>query len=61
MGKNHYKINGAYAFGGIDELKEAVTEMLGIPIDFYVTVDLKAFVGGSGRSGGAWTSTYPST
>jgi hypothetical protein len=44
-GKNHYyKINGAYAFGGIDELKEAVTEMLGIPIDFYVTVDLKAFV-----------------
>lgn len=41
---SYHKINGAYAYGGIDELKDAVGEMLGIPIDFYVTVDLKAFV-----------------
>lgn len=40
----YYKINSAYSYGGIEELKAAVSDMLGIPIDFYVTVDLKAFV-----------------
>jgi len=43
-GNHYHKINGAYAFGGIGELRSAVSEMLGIPIDFTVTVDLRAFV-----------------
>lgn len=40
----YYKINSAYSYGGIDELRAVVADMLGIPIDFYVTVDLNAFV-----------------
>lgn len=40
----YYKINSAYSYGGVEELRAVVADMLGIPIDFYVTVDLNAFV-----------------
>ncbi len=42
-GYSYHKINAAYALGGIKELRGAVEELLGIPMDFYVTVDVKAF------------------
>lgn len=38
------KINSAYNRGGIDEVQHQVEKIMGIPIDFYVTVDLKAFI-----------------
>ena len=38
------KINAAYAFGGIDELKAEVSKTFGIPIDFYVRANIKGFV-----------------
>lgn len=38
------KINSAYAYGGMDGLKEEVTRTLGIPIDYYIKVDIQAFV-----------------
>ncbi len=37
------KINSAYNRSGIDGVKEQV-EKIGFPVDFYVTVDLKAFI-----------------
>ena len=37
------KINSAYNSGGIQELDEQLEKMLGIPIDYYVKVDLKGF------------------
>lgn len=37
------KINAAYN-NGIDVLKEEVSHLVGFPIDFYVVVDMKAFV-----------------
>lgn len=52
-GYSYHKINAAYYGGsrggyghegGIKELKSAVSELLGIPIDRYVKVDIKAFV-----------------
>lgn len=43
-GNHFYKINSAYAYYGADGLKDAVSEMLGIPIDHYVTVSVKGFV-----------------
>jgi len=43
-GRTYRKINAAYAYGGIEELKSAVTGLLGIPIDYYVKVDINAFV-----------------
>ncbi len=38
------KFNSCYGRGGIDLMAEKLEEMLGIPIDFTVTVDLQAFV-----------------
>ena len=38
------KINGAYSGGNIDRVRQEVGHLLGIPIDFFVKVDIKAFV-----------------
>ena len=38
------KINGAYGIGGVQELKEEVSELVGFPIDHTIKVDLAAFV-----------------
>ncbi len=37
------KINAAYAKGGKDETIETVEDFLGIPIDYYATVDFDGF------------------
>lgn len=42
-GKNH-KINFAYNSGGSELLAQTVSEQLGIPVDFTVTVDLTGFI-----------------
>lgn len=38
------KLNNAYHHGGISRTMEEVSDLLGIPVQFYVTVDLEAFV-----------------
>lgn len=38
------KINGAYSGGNIDRVRQEVSHLLGIPIDYYIKVDIKAFV-----------------
>lgn len=38
------KLNNAYHHGGIDRTRTEIENLLGIPVDFYVTVDLNAFV-----------------
>lgn len=43
-GSHFYKLNGAYAYNGIEGLKEEVSQILGIPIDFYVKVNTRGFV-----------------
>ncbi len=35
------KINAAHGVGGVDEVKEELSGLLGFPIDYYMTVDLK--------------------
>ena len=42
-GGHYYKINSTYAYYGADGLRQAVSEMLGIPIDHYLTIDLSGF------------------
>ena len=37
------KINHAYAFGGSKLTRKTVEELLGVPMDYYVLVDIKAF------------------
>ncbi|WP_297209404.1 LCP family protein [uncultured Flavonifractor sp.] len=43
-GSHFYKLNGAYAYNGIQGLKSEVSKLLGIPIDFYVKVNTRGFV-----------------
>ena len=39
------KINGAYGGGGgVERVRQEVSHLLGIPIDFYIKVDIRAFV-----------------
>lgn len=38
------KLNNAYHHGGIDGTMAQISNLLGIPVDFYITVDLRAFV-----------------
>lgn len=42
-GHSYDKINHAYAFGGRKLSQEVVEDLLGIPIDYYVKIDTKAF------------------
>ena len=43
-GYRYHKINAAYANGGMEELKGAVSQLLGIPIDHHILIDTKIFV-----------------
>ena len=38
------KINAAYGSGGMEQMASEVSQMLGIPVDFTVEVDLRGFV-----------------
>lgn len=40
------KINSSYNNGGVDQLKAEVRKLLGVPIDFYIKIDLNGFVAG---------------
>lgn len=50
----YYKINALYAYYGLEGVCEAVTDTLCIPVDFYVAVDLQAFVRIVDEVGGIW-------
>ena len=41
-GKN-IKINASYSYGGVEAVARCVSEMLAVPIDYYVTVNTRAF------------------
>lgn len=42
--RRNKKINAAFANGGIEGLEQEVSQLLGIPIDYYIKVDVNAFV-----------------
>ena len=41
---NGHKLNSSYNNGGTDKLRSNIEDMLGVPVDFYVSVDLKGFI-----------------
>ncbi|MEA4814401.1 Polyisoprenyl-teichoic acid--peptidoglycan teichoic acid transferase TagV [bioreactor metagenome] len=51
---NTKKINSTYNNGGIDKLESELEETLGIPVDYYVKVDLKGFVKLVDKIGGVY-------
>lgn len=40
---SYIKINAAYSYGGVKAVASCVSEMLAVPIDYYVSVNTKAF------------------
>ncbi len=48
------KINATYAAGGMELVCQAVEELLAVPVDFYVAVDLQAFAKIVDEVGGVW-------
>lgn len=48
------KINAAYGLGGMGLLCDTVEEMLAVPVDFYVSVELDAFAAIVKTIGGVW-------
>lgn len=41
---NGHKLNSSYNNGGTEKLHSNIEDMLGVPVDFYVSVDLKGFI-----------------
>ena len=41
---NVKKLNAAYQVGGTERLQQEISNLLGIPVDFYISVDLRGFV-----------------
>ena len=41
---NGRKLNSSYNNGGTEKLRSNIEDMLGVPVDFYVSVDLKGFI-----------------
>lgn len=63
---NGHKLNSSYNNGGTEKLRSNIEDMLGIPVDFYVSVDLKGFIALIDQIGGVdfdvpriWTTTTP--
>lgn len=46
------KLNYAYALGGTEQLTEEIENLLGVPVDYCVTVDLRGFAALVDRIGG---------
>lgn len=40
---SYSKINAVYSYGGVDGVRDCVSEMLAVPIDYYVSVNTRAF------------------
>lgn len=56
---NNWKINATYALGGMDLLCDTVSDMLAVPVDFYVSVDLSAMEAIIDEVGGVWFTVPP--
>lgn len=53
-GQASCKVNAAYSMGGPEQLKKEASELLGIPVDFYVKIRLTAFQKLVDQVGGVW-------
>lgn len=48
------KFNASYNVGGVERLQKELSNLLGIPVDYYVSVDLSGFVELVDAIGGVW-------
>ena len=54
-----WKINATYALGGMELVCRTVSNMLAVPVDFYVAVDLAAMEAIVDEVGGVWFTVPP--
>jgi LCP family protein required for cell wall assembly len=43
-GYGYARVNAAYAYGSADLARQTVSQLLGIPIDYYIAVDFEGFI-----------------
>ena len=53
------KLNAVYSYGGVNAVSRCVSEMLAVPIDFYVTVNTRAFQAIVDKIGGVYFDVPP--
>lgn len=51
---SNIKINASYSYGGVEAVSRCVSQMLAVPIDYYVTVNTRAFRDIVNKIGGVW-------
>ena len=55
----YMKINAAYGYGGVEAVSQCLREMLAVPVDYYMTVDFRAFEKIVEEIGGVWFDVPP--
>ena len=55
----YIKLSAAYSYGGVEAVRQCVKEMLAVPIDYYVSVDTRAFRDIVNEIGGVWFDVPP--
>ena len=55
----YIKINASYSYGGVEAIRRCVSELLAIPIDYYVAVDTRAFKAIVDEIDGVWFDVPP--
>ena len=56
---SNIKINAAYSYGGAEGVRRCVQEMLAVPVDYYVTVNFRAFQDIVNEIGGVYFDVPP--
>lgn len=51
---SYIKINAAYSYGGAEAVAGCVSDLLGVPVDYWMSVNLKAFESIVNQIGGVW-------
>ena len=57
--RTYMKINAVYSHGGVEAVSQCVKQMLAIPIDYYVSVNTRAFREIVDEIGGVWFEVPP--
>lgn len=51
---SYIKVNASYSYGGVEAVRDCVSKMLAVPIDYYVKVNVRAFREIVNAIGGVW-------
>ena len=55
----YIKLNASYSYGGVETVRQCVSELMAVPVDYYVTVDTRAFKAIVDEIDGVWFDVPP--